>query len=120
MNDCINADIRDRLPELLHEQLDAETRALVMAHVDGCADCRAELELLRGTYRMLTARTPQVDVARIVQALPARRVARRPWVNWQMAAAATILVIGGSSLAIVNHVGSRRATIDSMGAPVTS
>ncbi len=70
MNDCPNAVIRDQLPDLLHERLDARARAAVMAHVDVCADCRDELELLRGVHRTLIASTPAVDIARIVSALP--------------------------------------------------
>ncbi|PYP60840.1 MAG: hypothetical protein DMD26_18920, partial [Gemmatimonadetes bacterium] len=47
MTDCPNAEMRDRLPDLLHERLDASARAVVMAHVADCDDCRAELVVLR-------------------------------------------------------------------------
>jgi hypothetical protein len=62
MNDCPNAEIRDRLPDLLHDRLDVSTRAAVMAHVDDCVDCRAELELLKGVRGVMVARTPRVDI----------------------------------------------------------
>ena len=75
MNDCPNAEIRDRLPDLLHEHLDAGARAQVMAHVERCADCRAELALLREA-RSLLATAPLVDVGRIVRALPSPAAAR--------------------------------------------
>ena len=42
MNDCPNAEMRDLLPDLLHERLDASPRAVVSAHVGACEDCRAE------------------------------------------------------------------------------
>jgi len=42
VNDCVNAEIRDQLPDLVHERLDASALAIVMAHVDGCIDCRDE------------------------------------------------------------------------------
>ena len=70
MNDCPNAEIRDQLPDLLHDRLSSSTRAGVMAHVATCADCRDELELLRGVHEALAARAPQVDVDAIVRALP--------------------------------------------------
>ncbi len=110
MNDCMNAEVRDRLPELLHERLDAAERASVLAHVEMCVDCRAELELLRNTRAMMVARTPRVDVNYVVQALPKSyaRVARltphrRVWADWRVAAAVTLLVAGGTSMAVLNR-----------------
>ena len=38
MTDCPNAEMRDRLPDLLHERLETSVRAAVMAHVDQCDD----------------------------------------------------------------------------------
>lgn len=110
MNDCPNADIRDRLPDLLHERLDVSMRAAVMAHVDGCVDCRAELELLRGVHGMLMSQTPRVDIDYVVKALPKRaarpvRVAprRRVWSDWRIAAAVTVLAVGGGSFAVLRQ-----------------
>lgn len=110
MNDCPNADIRDRLPDLLHERLDVIMRAAVMAHVDGCVDCRAELELLRGVHGMLMSQTPRVDIAYVVKALPKRATRpvpvaprRRVWSDWRIAAAVTVLAVGGGSFAVLRQ-----------------
>src|SRR5512143_3439770 len=110
MNDCPNADIRDLLPDLLHERLDVIMRAAVMAHVDDCVDCRAELELLRGVHGMLMSQTPRVDIDYVVKALPKRatrpvRVAprRRVWSDWRIAAAVTVLAVGGGSFAVLRQ-----------------
>ena len=110
MNDCPNADLRDQLPDLLHERLDVSVRAVVMAHVDACDDCRAELELLRGIHGMLVSRTPRVDINYVVNALPTRaarpiRVAprRRIWSDWRIAAAVTVLAVGGGSFAVLRQ-----------------
>ena len=116
MNDCSNAEIRDQLPDLLHERLDASVRAAIAAHVADCVDCRDELELLRSIHKTLIARTPRVDVAYVVGALPkapaAARVAtpsrihapaHRRWSDWRIAAAVTVLVAGGSSLAVLRR-----------------
>jgi Putative zinc-finger len=111
MNDCPNADFRDQLPDLLHERLDATSRARVVAHVDGCAACRDELALLRRMNDTLLFATPRIDVARIVLAIPhASAVARgrRSWRSWRVAAAVTILTIGGVSVAVLR----RNAPID--------
>ena len=79
MNDCPNAAMRDRLPDFVHGTLDAAMEARVSSHLSECADCRAEVELLRTAHRMLRASAPVVDVARIVAAIPhptSRRTAR--------------------------------------------
>jgi hypothetical protein len=110
MNDCPNAEIRDQLPDLLHDRLDVSMRAAVMAHIDECADCRSELELLRGVHGMLTAQTPRVDINYVVSALPKRapqalRVIprRRVWSDWRIAAAVTVLAIGSGSFAVLRQ-----------------
>jgi hypothetical protein len=112
MNDCPNAEIRDQLPDLLHDRLDVSMRAAVMAHVDDCVDCRSELELLRGVQGMLAARTPRVDINYVVNALPKRApqsvrvIPRRPvWTDWRIAAAVTVLVVGGGSFAVLRQSG---------------
>jgi len=102
MNDCPKVEFRDRLPELVHERLDALERAAVLAHVDGCDDCRAELELLRG-MRAVLAVAPHVDIGRIVGSLPApsprlTTKPRRRLREWQLAAAGVVLFVGGVSL----------------------
>ena len=109
MNDCLNAEMRDRLPDLLHDRLSASVRAEVNAHVAACADCREELELLRALRSMLAAPAPRVDVASIVSALPKatlqtlRPKPRRTWADWRIAAAITVLAVGGSSVALINR-----------------
>ncbi|MES2180420.1 MAG: zf-HC2 domain-containing protein [Gemmatimonadota bacterium] len=111
MNDCPNGDVRDLLPDLLHERLDDETRAAVEAHLVTCADCRAELALL-GDLRATLGRTPAVDLAAIVAAVPAYRApVRRSWVGWRTAAAITVIVAGSSSLALLQR---EPAAVDSL------
>jgi anti-sigma factor RsiW len=103
MTDCPSAEIRDRLPDLLHERLDTAERVVILAHLEGCADCRAELALLRD-LRGAMAHTSGVDVARIVAALP--RPAARHWrmpVTWRIAASIAILAVGGTSVATLMH-----------------
>jgi anti-sigma factor RsiW len=108
MNDCVNAEMRDRLPDLLSDRLPASERAEVVAHVAACADCREELELLRALRSMFSASAPRVDVASIVSALPKapsqlRPRSRRTWADWRIAAAVTVLAVGGSSVALINR-----------------
>lgn len=112
MNDCVNAEIRDQLPDLVHDRLAAAERAIVVAHVEGCVDCRDELQLLRDAQAMFARGVPHVDVAYVVGALPkapaaraarsvAARSSKRTWSDWRIAAAVTLLIAGGGSYAVM-------------------
>ena len=79
MNDCVNGDIRDLLPELVNGTLQAEDVLRVQDHLRRCADCAAEVELLQ-TARAAMRLAPAMDTARIaaaVQASSAQRLAAR-------------------------------------------
>ena len=109
MRDCANAEVRDQLPEFVHGRLGSTARLAVEAHLATCADCAAEVDLLRSIAGAmgdaLAARVPRVDVDRIVAALPAPRRARPVWFRTaQWRAAAVILFMAGStSLLWVNR-----------------
>jgi anti-sigma factor RsiW len=100
MNDCPNVTMREMLPDLLNDRLPAVARAQVQAHVESCADCRAELEVLRRVRSALPA--PRIEAAGIAARIaPYRRPSR--WVSasrsWPLrAAAAVVLVVGGATL----------------------
>jgi hypothetical protein len=101
MRDCSNGEVRDRLPELMHDRLHGEAFAVVRAHVDGCADCQAELELLQQIRGAAVA--PRVDTSRIVASLPRYRavpVWRRAVGSAQLraVAAAVVLLVGGYAI----------------------
>jgi Putative zinc-finger len=114
MNDCQNAEIRDQLPDLLHDRLTAGERAAVLAHVDDCAECRDELELLRGVQEVLIANAPRVNTLNILSALPKpgqsaavpmiqARPSRSRWADWRIAAAITVMAVGGGSFALLSR-----------------
>ena len=123
MCDCANVEMRELLPELVAGALDASTRARVEAHVIACAECASEVDTLR-LVRDAFAAAPAVDTRRIVAALarPATesvrtttRVPVKRWVDWRVAAALTMITVGGLSVAVVQ----RRAS-DSTGVPMDS
>lgn len=104
MSDCSNVSMRERLPDLLHGRLTPAEVSEVERHLSACAECNEELEILR-TARAVLARTsvPRIDTAKIVAALP---VATRPATamsraaqRWRIAAAITLVAIGGTSVA---------------------
>ena len=107
MSDCDDVTSRDLLPDLMHDRLAPLVRASVEAHVAACADCAAELELLRAA-RASYARVPAIDTSRIAAAVmretrrrPTRSVWQRP--SWRIAAAISIISIGGLSVAVARR-----------------
>jgi anti-sigma factor RsiW len=113
VTECNNTEIRDALPDLLHGRLDALNKSTMLAHVASCSECAAELAILRDA-RASAPLAPQIDIERIVAALPLSgladgalaRVQRRgskPHALshvWKVAAAAIIAVSG---LALLNQ-----------------
>lgn len=111
MVDCPNAEIRDRLPELVHDRLEPGERAEVLAHVGQCAECAAELALLR-ELRSALSEVPPVDLSRIVQALPrpmGMERSRRWRIDWRIAAAIAVVVVGGTSTLTLRYRGGDAA-----------
>jgi hypothetical protein len=109
MRDCSSGEVRDRLPELMHNRLSGETLVVVRAHVADCADCRAELALLEQLRSAVAP--PRLDSARIVASLPRYRAVpawRRALHSAQLrAAAAVVLLVGG--YAVVKRSGDAPA-----------
>lgn len=115
MSDCANVEMRELLPELAAGALDGATRTGVEQHVAACAECASELEMLR-LVRSAFGTAPEVDVARIVAALPrqssvasvpARATPVKPWMDWRIAAALTTITVGVLSLAVTQRIPSR-------------
>jgi hypothetical protein len=114
MIDCSNAEIRDRLPELVNGHLIGESLDVVRAHLVECDPCQAEVLLLERTRAILIFASPRIDIAGIVQALPTPgyRGHRRSF-DWRIAASIAVLAVGGGSVAIM-HKGSAPARVDSV------
>lgn len=103
MTDCPNGDVRDLLPDLLHDRLAPDVRGEVEAHVRGCEDCQQELALL-SAMRSALRRAPAANVPAIAAAIPAYAPpARRSWGGWRAAAAIMIIAAGGTSVAVLQR-----------------
>lgn len=113
MSDCPNVEMREQLPEYLHEALPAAEHARVASHLATCEACQEELALLREVRAAMGARpVPAIDTRAIVAALP-RPAARRPVATanrtlWRMAATVTLIAIGGTSLTVLRRSGGER------------
>ena len=109
MSECLNVHVRELLPGVLHDALSASERADVDVHLATCADCAAELELLRSALAATRARAvPRLNTQAIVAALPRPRRASatsmRPSRSlWRMAAAVTIIALGGTSFVVARQ-----------------
>jgi hypothetical protein len=69
---------RERLSDLLDQALAAPERALVAAHLDGCPECRRELDRLRATVSLLSrVERPRAPVGFVDRVTAAARPA--PW-----------------------------------------
>ena len=109
MTDCLNAEMRDRLPDLLHERLDASVRAVIVAHVEECVDCRAELALLREARLALSSGERSIDVMAVTRVVVERTRShaplgrRRSWTDWRIAASIATLLVGGGALLMLSR-----------------
>jgi anti-sigma factor RsiW len=105
MIDCPDGDVRDLLPDYLHDRLESSARASVERHLAECAACRDELALLRD-LRGTLQRAPRIDIAAVAAAIPAYRpAARKSWTSgWRAAAAITAIAVGGTSIALFGRL----------------
>lgn len=132
MTDCPNAEIRDLLPDYVHDQLSVTDLARVEQHLVSCAECTEELALLQAMFDSRPSVSP-VNVAAIVASLPkpgqhgaephrdvvitstgtdgvrdiasARSAARKTdgFRNWRAIAAVAVLAVGTVSIALVRE-----------------
>lgn len=126
LTDCSNIEMRELLPDFLHDTLSPSDRTRVEAHLATCAECAAEHALLKSARRAMAGlRVPRVDTAGIVAALPRpmmpalehrRTVGRRSPMLFRLAAAITFISLGGISVAIARtYFGEAPATtVDSV------
>jgi len=110
MRDCQDERIKDLLPEYVAGRMDSTLIAQVEAHIAACPSCAAELAVVRAAHAAFPA--PQVDIARIVQALPkpviplaprAGKRARR-FTSWRIAATIATIAVSGVSIAVLQSM----------------
>lgn len=110
MNNCMETEIQEMLPDLLHGTLAAATRARVEAHVASCESCGEELEVLR-TVKSAAVFAPVINVDQVVRQIPpyqkivpaVERPATTRVVSWLVAATMAIALIGGGSLVLARR-----------------
>jgi anti-sigma factor RsiW len=125
MNKCIESDIQEMLPDLLHGALANDRRMRLEAHLATCESCREELDVLR-IVKSAAVFAPSIDVDRVVRQLPpyatilpaVERPARAPrLVTWLVAASLALVVAGGGSVLVTRQ---RAASVVAGAGSVTS
>ena len=90
-------DERERLIGYVYDECDARERETIQAHLETCADCRAEIGGLRGVREDLLAWSVP-EHAPVWRPVPAN-VIRGPWwrqsPGWGLAAAAAVVLMAG-------------------------
>ncbi len=129
MTECRTPEMQDLLPDYVSASLDATAAALLEQHLSICDPCRDDIAVLR-LARAVRPKAVTVDVAHIVanlprptptlrlvrssgdtspETLPSRATApatvsrpRRRWSGsvWQVAAAVSVMIVGGTSLIV--------------------
>lgn len=126
MTDCSNAEIRDLLPDYVHDQLSVTDLARVDQHLVSCAECTEELALLQTVFDA-RPREGAIDIAAILASLPkpgqgatpertvaaevpgVRSITSAPSVvrktggfrNWRAVAAVAVVAVGTLSVAVI-------------------
>src|SRR6267378_3449892 len=114
MNKCINSDIQEMLPDLLHGALADDARKRVEAHVATCESCQEDLDVLRAVKSAANF-APSIDVDGVVRQIPPYRTIvpgiERPAstrvVSWLVAASLVLVVLGGGSVLMIQSKGCR-------------
>jgi anti-sigma factor RsiW len=114
MNKCINNDIQEMLPDLLHRTLADDARKRVEAHVATCERCQEDLDVLR-TVKSAAIFAPSIDVDGVVRQIPPYRTIvpaiERPAstrvVSWLVAASLVLVVLGGGSVLMIQSKAPR-------------
>ena len=107
MNKCIDTEIQEMLPDLLHGSLDDRARRQVETHLATCESCREDLDVIR-TVKTAAVFAPAIDVDRVARQIPPYRmmvpgVVERTHtriVSWLVAAAVILAFVGGGSVLI--------------------
>jgi Putative zinc-finger len=108
MNKCIDSDIQEMLPDLLHRTLADDARKRVEAHVATCESCQEDLDVLRAV-KSAAVFAPSIDVGRVVQQIPPYRTivpaieqpAGARVVSWLVAASLALVMLGGGSVLMI-------------------
>jgi Putative zinc-finger len=114
MNKCIDSDIQEMLPDLLHRTLADDARKRVEAHVATCESCQEDLDVLRAV-KSAAVFAPSIDVGLVVRQIPPYRTivpaTERPAstrvVSWLVAASLALVVLGGGSVLMIQSKDSR-------------
>src|SRR5688572_18582033 len=106
MSECMEREIQEMLPDVLHGTIGPADRARIDAHLATCGSCREELDVIRAVHGAAVF-TPSIDVESIVRQLPpygitvptpVERRVRTPVMRWLVAAGFALVAFGAGSV----------------------
>jgi anti-sigma factor RsiW len=122
MNKCIDTEIQEMLPDLIHESLDGNERRRVEAHLATCESCKEDLDVLR-TIKSAAVFAPTIDTDRVVRQIPPYRMIvpdveqpqRTRMLSWLVAAGVALAIVGGGTMMISNQSRTPTSVASSVG-----
>ncbi|MFL5571450.1 MAG: zf-HC2 domain-containing protein [Gemmatimonadaceae bacterium] len=110
MNKCVDREIQEMLPDLLHDALETSARLRVEAHLATCEGCTDDLDVLRAVKAAVVF-APAIDTERVVLQIPPYRTivpateqpARTRRVSWLVAATLALVAAGGGSMLVMEQ-----------------
>lgn len=105
MTECMDREIQEMLPDVLHGTVSPAGLARIEAHLAGCSPCREELATLRAVQSAQVF-TPSIDIEAIVRQIPpywiitpvVERGLRSPVLKWLVAAGFALALVGVGSV----------------------
>src|SRR2546423_14608830 len=73
MNKCIDTEIQEMLPDLLHGSLEESAVREVESHLAGCESCREDMVLIRAV-KGAAVFAPSIDVDAVARQIPPYRM----------------------------------------------
>ena len=105
MTECMDREIQEMLPDVLHGTAGPAARARIEAHLAGCSPCREEMATLRAVHGAQVF-TPSIDVEAVVRQIAPYRIItpvvergiRSPVLKWLVAAGFALVAVGVGSV----------------------
>ena len=109
MNECMEREIQEMLPDVLHGTVGPGERGRIETHLAGCGKCREELEVLRAVQSAAIF-SPSIEVAAIVRQIPPYRIITPAveravpsrMIRWLVAAGLALVAVGAGSV-VMRH-----------------
>lgn len=124
MTECMDREIQEMLPDVLHGTAGPAARARIEAHLAGCSPCREELATLRAVHSAQVF-TPSIDAEAVVRQIPPYRIItpvvergiRSSVLKWLVAAGFALVAVGVGSVVMPDAEVATPSAVPSSASP---